>query len=442
MWKIFHAIPLLLLILSACSKMAPSPIQLPSSETTPLPTTILPSASPAPYATEIPSPAPPTMTPLPTASFPLTEALAIVIVVSDPYSSTFQLAALQPNGTLHTLPISFLPYQLTPSRTWLIGTTEIHVTENGQENTLAALNLSTGQVQTTDLMPNYWIGKQAQSIEPMPNYWISNLAIGPDDQVAFVEWDYPAANHWRIVHVSLNNGWRTTLYEGQDECHPAGWCLPRVLGWSDQADEVIVWGFLQGTEDICTSPLQAINTKTGQVRQILCGLTANIARLSPDGIHLVYSSYNPDYPPDNYVPGPGTPSNNELYSLDLATVQSTLLLSEQSGRIFTSNPIFSADGRHVLMWRGHYRSGEPGPPRSEELIVVSIESGAVTIVETLSDTVRPYGEPAPCSDGGFLYTVCSSNYACELRRVPANLQQATPLPYRFDTRIAIIACLQ
>lgn len=425
-WKALHATLLLLTIVPACTTSSPAPTRLPFSKTTPFPTSASPPASPAPYATILPSPAPPTMPPLPTASFPLTEALALVRVLSDPHGIEFQSAALQPDGTLRALPISFRLDQLTPSRTWLVGTTEIRVTENGQENSLTALNLLTGQVQTTALVPNYWI---------------SNLVVGPDDQAAFVEWNYPSASHWNVVHVDLTSGQRTIIYEGQDECTPPGWCLPRLLGWSEHAGGLLTWGNMPSDDNACTSPLEAIDIETKQVRRILRGLTANLVRLSPDGARLVYSSYNPDYPPDNYVPQPGTPSN-ELYLLDLTTVQSTTLVSEQSGGLFTSHPVFSANSQSVLIWRGRYVPGEPERPRAEDLLAISLNTAKVTVIDRVFDPIQPYGAPVACPDGSFLYAVCSSDSTCELRRVSTEPPQATSLPYRFNTRTWVVACLR
>jgi len=302
----------------------------------------------------------------------------------------------------------------------------MRVAEDGsQENALVAVNLGNGQMYT---------------VATTAKFWMTGYALSPDGkQVVFIEQDYPLANHWNIVLADLDGGQRSFIYQGEYEhWAPEGRYIPSLLGWSAHTNEIILWGDFRDPSR--GDSLQTMHPETGRVRPIADQIVGTIGCLSLDGMHLVYLSYNPAYPPDNYVPQPGTPSN-EIYLLDLTTVQSTTLLSEQSGRIFTSRPVFSADSKNVLIWRGRYEPGEPERPRAEELLVVSLDAN-VTVVDRPPATIQPYGDPVSCPDGGFLYAMCSNDGGCELRRVSIEPPQATSLPYRFDTRTWAVACLQ
>jgi hypothetical protein len=197
-----------------------------------------------------------------------------------------------------------------------------------------------------------------------PRYHVYRLAFDPaETRLAFLELapgdvqDTP----WAIVVLRLEDA-TVTRFEGTTMLE-AGRYPGNPLGWTASGDELLLSLFIPYSEGLYSGVVALSmppNTPGGFVsglvpRAILSeGEYMSTLQLAPDGTRLLYLGRNPNYVPADYEPPMQDWAVNQLWLLDLATGQRTLLYEVTDGDALLRDAAWSPDGSSVLFAQGHY----------------------------------------------------------------------------------------
>jgi hypothetical protein len=167
---------------------------------------------------------------------------------------------------------------------------------------------------------------------------------------------------WAIVVVNLEDGAVRRYQTTQPLAQPA--LLPgSALGWSAEG-ELLLNTFApysdsahQGLWALALPESGAPEVEALPRRQVLAGGAYMWPQLSPDGRRILYLARDGSYTPADYQTDYVDVAVNQLWSLELASGQATLLAEVTDGGAL-GPAAWSPDGGEVLFVRGRYSGGD------------------------------------------------------------------------------------
>lgn len=253
----------------------------------------------------------------------------------------------------------------------------------------------------------------------------------------------PAGIPWSITVVNLADG-STASFEamtGEDNLFLPGF----PLGWAAGDGELLIDRFPPYSEG-APMGIWAFTLPPGAAagplsstphRELLAsGSYVSPARFSPDGTRLLYTARDPAYTPAGYEPIAYDVAVNQLWSLDIASGASTMLLAATDGSALGHAVAWSPDGAQVLYAQGNY-AGE--------------NFAALTLkLRDSSGAVRDVG-PLPLPAGGYflgldwctpntaMVRLATSDYTNQLYTV--DLVSGAAFLRASDSAISVLGCV-
>ncbi len=351
-------VPMLVILLGVtlvgcgASEVTATPVPSLTASPPPAPTatgTSAPTPTETPTPPPPPTPVPPTETPAPSPTPPAAwlpdDSLALYAAGAE---TDLQLFALHADNSYSPMELEVYPgATASASGRWLAS--------------------PVGQIPAETVRVVDFQSEESFSLTAAADFQVFRMIFDPSEtRLVWVEVGPPGENiAWALVSVDLADRSVARFEETIDSETAMRPGFP--LGWSPTGDRLYLntfWPYSEGYAGVweVTLPPGAdpVALDSFERRLLLEGNAYSFhqPRLSPDATQLLYLARDPDYVPEGYEPIAYDLAVNQLWSLDVASGESSLLLEVNDGSALGYQVAWSPDGSQIMFAQGWYQDDD------------------------------------------------------------------------------------